>query len=546
MTASPLPERDPLPGRTVALVFLGSLAFFCAYSWLLPITDPVESTLALAAREMLQSGDLLSPRLHGRYWYDKPALLFWLLILSFKVFGISEFAARLPSACAGAATVAFSAWFYDRVYASTRGALIFASLLAGSVTFWTISRLVLTDSLLVASIGVALACAFLHLRERSETCLRVAWGMLGVGVLAKGPVAIVLPAFVLAIYSVLRRDRTLLPRLFSASGLLIFLSATLPWYWFMYGAHGSDFVNGFLGLHHLTRATVSEHPEDDHLYYYLCVIPFSLLPWTLVAARAAWTERREEGYDFALAWILGFFLFFTAVATKYLTYCLPAVLPALLLAARSIDRRYSGFKRTDVFLLGFPCVLLWTFLAVAGLRYSPVGGRLPALLTAVALSLFLLVVRRGRGPETVRWAIGLTLASLLASLPSGASYMHERSAKGLAAHLPQAPAAVACHGACATSAVFYSGQRIVELGPEETGPWAGKFFIPHELPESFFGRTKSVDSWVLTTSEGSRGDFLAGPFSRGYRLVYSDGTWSLFRRRGTRGGAPVSAPAPET
>jgi len=529
-----------LPWRIVPLVFLGGLLLFGAFNGLLPITDPVESTYALTAKEMIESGDLLSPRIHGRFWYDKPALFYWLLILSFRLFGFTDFAARLPSACAGAAALAFSSWFYHRLYGSVRGALLLPGLLAGSLMFWAMSRMVLTDAVLAASISVALGCLCLHLRDRSPVLLGVAWLMAGVGVLDKGPVAIVVPAIVVALYALLRRDPGVLRRSISPSGVLVFLAVVLPWYGFMLHAHGTDFVNGFLGLNNLVRATVSEHPGDDRFTYYLWMVPASLLPWTLVAARALWTERKEGGHLFAVAWILGFVLFFTAMATKYPTYCLPAVFPALLLAARRIDRVYDDLPRLDAFLVGAPSVLLATALALAGLVFSPGRGRTSALLVAALLAGFLVVVRTGSARVALA-SIALATGSLTAVARVAPAYMHQRSAKGAAEQLPKGPAAVACAEEFATSAAYYSGQRMVELGVPDTGPWAGKYVMPHEPPESFFARTREVDAWVLASTPSGGRNFRSGPHGREFRPVFDDGIHSLFLRRAAPDGGAAEA-----
>ena len=518
--------------KKVALIFLGSLLFFCAFNWLMPVTDPVEANYALTAKEMLLSGDWLSPRIYGNFWYDKPVMIYWLLILSFKLFGISDFAARFPAAFAGAVTVAFSAWFYQRVFASARGAMIFAGLFAGSVMFWLLAKMVLTDAVLVASLSIALACAYLHLRERNIKCLYIAYALMGIGVLDKGPMAIVVPAFVILVYAIIKRDWKVIKQTLSIPGLVIALLVGLPWYWYMYSAHGMDFVNGFLGLNNFIRATVSEHPEDNHFYYYLYMIPATLLPWSLITIKAFWTERNEDIYKFALAWVLGFFLFFTAMATKYPTYCLPVIFPALLITARFIEKRYNSFSQIEQLLLIFPCLLIWVGLNVAALIFAPGSGKIFALVSIVVLGVFFVIVHIRNSSLIIRSAIGLTVCALLFGSLFVPDYMYQRSSKAMAEHLPKEPAAIACYGDYMTSAVYYSGQRIVQLGAEETGFWAGKYVMPHELPESFFKRTKAVDSYVVIRKSNRVQDFMKEPYARGYHLVYADKYYYLLKRLG--------------
>jgi len=83
-----------------------------------------------------------------------------------------------------------------------------------------------------------------------------------------------------------------------------------------------------------------------------------------------------------------------------------------------------------------------------------------------------------------------------------------------------------------TSAVYYSGQKIVQLGAEESGFWAGKYVMPHELPESFFERSKTSDSYVLIRKINRVQDFFKEPYSHGYQLIYADKYYYLLMRRG--------------
>lgn len=81
---------------TIVLMVL-SFIFFSVGNTVLSVTDPVESNYALTAKEMVLSGDWLSPQIYGHYWYDKPIMIYWLIAASYKVFGFTDFAARLPS-----------------------------------------------------------------------------------------------------------------------------------------------------------------------------------------------------------------------------------------------------------------------------------------------------------------------------------------------------------------------------------------------------------------------------------------------------------------
>jgi 4-amino-4-deoxy-L-arabinose transferase-like glycosyltransferase len=100
------------------------LVFYSAFNSYLPVTDPVESNYALTAKEMIMSNDLMSPRIYGHYWFDKPIMIYWFIALSYKLFGINEFAARFPSALFSAFSVSLIYWFAQKIYNNKKTALL--------------------------------------------------------------------------------------------------------------------------------------------------------------------------------------------------------------------------------------------------------------------------------------------------------------------------------------------------------------------------------------------------------------------------------------
>ena len=145
----------------IKLLLLGLVCFlfFIIGNASLPVTDPVEANYALTAKEMLQHGDWLSPQIYGLYWYDKPIFIYWLLYLSYSLFGITDFAARLPGAFFGAATVVLGAWYLHRQSGRWRPALLLAALLSTSLECWFISHSIITDQPLFFFMCGTLLCA---------------------------------------------------------------------------------------------------------------------------------------------------------------------------------------------------------------------------------------------------------------------------------------------------------------------------------------------------------------------------------------------------
>ena len=114
---------------------------------------------------------------------------------------------------------------------------------------------------------------------------------------------------------------------FNPIGIVLFFAIASPWYVAMYSIHGQDFVNGFLGLQNVGRALVSEHPKFDVWYYYLVVMPLALLPWTpIVLYQLRKLDWKDSFNLLSTIWFITIILFYSIVATKYLTYTLPAII----------------------------------------------------------------------------------------------------------------------------------------------------------------------------------------------------------------------------
>ncbi|MDT8901767.1 ArnT family glycosyltransferase [Anaeroselena agilis] len=487
------------------LVFLAALALFLPLSGHIPITDPVEANYALTAKEMLMSGDWLSPSIYGQYWFDKPAMIYWLIAASYAVFGVGEFAARFPAALFSAAGVGFACWFAVRLYGSRQAGLLAAVVLGTSLEFWVIARMVITDAVLFFFTSVSLASFYLGLKGEGRGWFIPAYAAAGLSVLTKGPVGLVMPALVVFVHLILARRWELFKRLRIFSGAAIFLVVAAPWYLAMYVAHGRDFVDTFLGLHNYLRATVSEHPQDNVFYYYLILFPVSLLPWTGVFLRTLWTGRKRPHFAFLAVWIGVFIAFYTLMATKYLTYVFPALFPAALLVARELDEMQAQRPRALLWL-SLPAVLLLAAFAAGG-AWLPAAAWWPLQLTAVAgAAAVLWLGYRGEAFfQPLAAGAAVVVVSLLMIYQVLIPMAAARSAKEAAAVLPAKGAVVGAVGDYHTSAVFYSGYAIPRLVETVTPPasvWAGKYTMPAETTAAFAARTAGLSEVYLLVGRG--------------------------------------------
>nr|WP_315410621.1 glycosyltransferase family 39 protein [uncultured Selenomonas sp.] len=360
--------------REFLLLLIFGAIILLAANGSLAITDPVESNYALTAKEMVASGDYLSPRIFGNYWYDKPAFFYWEMIASCLIFGVNEFALRLPSAVMGLLSLTLLYFFARRLYGH-RTALLAGGLFASSVGFWYVGKAIITDMTLFFFMSATLVSFYLGYDSGKRVRYYAAFFFAGLAVLTKGPIGFLLPGLLLAVYLVLRKDAKELLRLRWGGGMILFLLVGGSWYYAMYSLHGADFLGTFFGTHNFLRATVSEHPRQNVWYYYILLFLASFFPWSLplvwCMAKKIWQEKgvalrrafAEKDTLFLLVWALGTILVYQCMATKYPTYTFPSLFPIAILAARLLGS-FDG-KRMSFFIAAFGILYLTLFVLVA-------------------------------------------------------------------------------------------------------------------------------------------------------------------------------------
>ncbi|MFA6850946.1 MAG: glycosyltransferase family 39 protein, partial [Selenomonadaceae bacterium] len=243
--------------KEVLIIILVGLYLFFIGNSAIAITDPVESNYTLTAAEMLHSGDFISPQIYGSYWYDKPIFFYWELIAAFSAFGINEFAARFFPAIFGIVGLLMTYWFARKIYDAKTG-LVAALVLATSFEYWLISKTVVTDMTLFVFFNAILALFYIAYTTGKTNYYYLCYLFSGLAVLTKGPIGILLPGLVVTVFICCRRDFAAVGQMKAFTGMLIFAVIGGSWYYVMYTLHGNAFVDTFLGVHNVLRATVSE------------------------------------------------------------------------------------------------------------------------------------------------------------------------------------------------------------------------------------------------------------------------------------------------
>lgn len=296
---------------------------------------------------MLNHKSWISPMIYDHVWYDKPPLTYWALMICYKLFGISDFVSRIPNTLIAGASVSLMYHMVYRIKQSVPVAVASAILLMSTLQFWYISHAVITDGFLFFFSLAIFGYAYLAFTNNDKTSMMKAYIAAAFAVLTKGPIGLLLPGLILLVFMVLQKyiktnkdEVSLLRNLkiaFTPLGIVLFFAIASPWYIAMYSIHGQDFISGFLGLQNVGRALVSEHPKFDVWYYYLIITPLALLPWTPVVIYQLRKLNWKESFNLLGGiWFVLILLFYSIVATKYLTYTLPAIIPCIIWGSEAV------------------------------------------------------------------------------------------------------------------------------------------------------------------------------------------------------------------
>jgi len=330
--------------RSVALFFLSVAIVYYSGLGTIPLLEPDEGRYAEIPREMLATGDFVTPHLNGVVYLEKPPLFYWGNALSMAVFGETEFAARFFTATVSIAGVLL-AWWMGASLAGWRTGLFSAMVLSTCLYHYVVGRINTLDMTLAVTMVLAVFPAYLYLSGKrvSRRYLHLSYAGAALAFLSKGLIGVVFPAAILLLWMLVARRNREIGKAISLPGIGLFLAIALPWVILAQRAN-PDFLWFFFVREHFLRYATKMHGRYQPFWFFFPVVVAGMLPWLAFARRAGMAVRAKAGEYFAvedrrflLCWVFFILVFFSFSNSKLITYAAPLFPPLAVLFGRALD-----------------------------------------------------------------------------------------------------------------------------------------------------------------------------------------------------------------
>jgi 4-amino-4-deoxy-L-arabinose transferase-like glycosyltransferase len=333
-------SQEGNPRRWLVLLLAVAILWFCNLDYRLLI-KPDEGRYAEIPREMVVSGDWVTPRLNDLKYFEKPPLQYWATATAYEIFGQHQWTSRLWVALTGFAGILLVGYAGTRLFGRAAGRYA-ALLLGGSALYALMGHINTLD--MGVTFFITLGIVGLMLGQHAESNARsrrnwmlLAWMAMALAILSKGLMGLILPGTALFIYAVLQRDFSVLKRMHWGIGLVLFLAVVSPWFYLVMKAN-PEFFQKFFVYEHYTRFTTKELGRYQPWYYFVPILLLGMLPWTVLmfdTLLRTW-KSSEQSYKtfnperFLLIWAIFIYVFFSISGSKLPSYLLP-MFPAMAL-----------------------------------------------------------------------------------------------------------------------------------------------------------------------------------------------------------------------
>src|SRR3989338_8302446 len=474
------------------------------------LIKPDEGRYAEIPREMVVSGDWVTPRLNELKYFEKPPLQYWATATAYTLFGEHQWTSRLWAGLTCFAGILL-VWFAGLRLFGREAAGYAALLLSSSLLYVLMAHINTLDMGVTFFITLGIFGLLLAQHEYgSRRWMLVAWAGLALAVLSKGLMGIILPGAAQFIYCVVQRDFGVLKRMHWLPGLAVFFVITVPWFVLVMQAN-PEFFERFFIYEHYTRFTTKTHGRYQPWYYFIPILLAGALPWTVLMFDAMFNTLRDSKLPdrtfnsarFLLIWAVFIYVFFSISGSKLPSYLLPMFPVLALLMGRRIAEMRGRVLAWQV-APAIPVTLVLLVLALNVGRFADTPGQIelyphygPWLVAAALVSLGGLLAGiwllwREKKPVAV---VVLALSALLSAQIGLSGYetvARERSAKHIAK---------AIHAEVKADVPFYS-----LLTYEQTLPFYLKrtFILVQYQDEMAYGIQQEPQRWIPTVAEFAR------------------------------------------
>jgi len=343
-------------------LFLAIIINFYMVLGLIPIFNLDEGVFTEATREMLANKDFITTYLNGELRFAKPILIYWLQALSVSIFGLNEFAFRLPSALAATFWALGIYYFAKKIYNEEIG-ILSSIFMVSSLQISIIGKAAMADSVLNMFIAFSMFSLFLYIKELNKKYLYLTFAFVGAGFLTKGPIAIFIPFTTFFIYQLLRKDlKFFFKSVVDIKGIIIFSIIALPWYVLEFKAQGMKFIISFFLKNNIARFDTTLERHGGSIFYYIPVILIGLLPWTTLIIKYFFQlkniKNKDDFFIFGTIWFFVVFIFFSFSGTKLPHYIIYGYTPLFIFMALV----FKDIK--NEFLLSLPFILFIVLLLI--------------------------------------------------------------------------------------------------------------------------------------------------------------------------------------
>ena len=484
--------------KLVLILLVLGFFFLVLGNGILSLTNPDEVFYVQSAKEMAQQHTWMTPYLFGQPQFEKPILTYWVLRLSFLIFGISNFGVRFFPAIfgiLGVLSVYFLGWYG---FKDEKKAFLSSLILMSGVLYVGLARTVYTDMFFSVFIFLSLLSFYrgYSSENRKTAGILLFFFFSGLAVLTKGPLGILIPGLTMIAFLLIKKDIRFLFCKSSIWGLLIFSLIAIPWYIFMIAKYGSAFTYEFFYNDHIRRIFEAEHTSNDTWYFYPLTMVLCTFPWgifvaaSLISLPKKLLKEKSSFHIFLACWTGVVFLIFQPAHSKLVSYIFP-LFPALaLLAGDFIYEALSGVRRnrillfvllaSSLILLAIPLglIIAWDKYSIYLSSKIPVYATIAAFAFLGGMMLYYIFKHKLLKSNYLLAAVPVLLLVIAASISSDLEpYFSSQNACQYLSDIQNLNGTVLCSKFFTRGVKYYTGKEVAAVDIN-----GAPFFSPHPIP----------------------------------------------------------------